>query len=73
MSLATGKSAAASAEQADVIVNYKPAYIAMFCLGVFYVGIRILRAGFRLARGSRLVRAGVPDLLAEHPVDGDSA
>ena len=46
MSLATGKSAAASAEQADVIVNYKPAYIAMFCLGVFYVGIRIYEQYF---------------------------
>jgi len=46
MSLATGKTAAAGAEEVDVIVNYKPAYIAMFCLGMFYVGIRIYEQYF---------------------------
>jgi methane/ammonia monooxygenase subunit C len=46
MSLATEKAAAAAAEKADVIVNYKPAYIAMFCLGMFYVGIRVYEQYF---------------------------
>jgi len=46
MTLATGKVAAVGATEADTIVNYKPAYIAMACLGTFYVCIRIYEQYF---------------------------
>jgi len=56
MSLATEKAAAAKAEKADAIVNFRPAYIAMLCLGMFtsaFVSINNISAGRRVSTPSR--------------------
>jgi methane/ammonia monooxygenase subunit C len=46
MSLAEKAAGAAKASEIDSVVNYRPAYIAMLCLGFFYVGIRIYEQYF---------------------------
>ena len=69
----TTDTAAGAAAGTDTVVDLRGMWIGLITLDVFYLIVRIYEQVFGWRAGLELVRSGVPDLLAEHSLDGNSA